>query len=142
MAQAAVVPDQQVAGRPAMTVAERGAHDVLAQSLEQFGALVGRGANEALVQPIASGGAFLGVAVVDQAAQPSANDAYAVGRTAAVLTKGVVWVVAGHAVTAGEAAYYDNTGALTDVASGNTPIPNATFDSSAASGALVKLSLA
>lgn len=86
---------------------------------------------------------FRGVSLIDKTLPPSQADAYAIGDVVAVLNEGVVWVLAGATVTVGQPAYFvPSTGAITNVAAGNIPIPNnAFFDSSAASGAIVKLRL-
>lgn len=114
----------------------------VAQGAIAFGSAVVQGTADRQVKAPAAGAAFRGVAVTDTAVAPEANDAYADGYTAAVLTKGVVWVVAAASVAAGQAAFFD---AVTGAISGDTAdtaIPNAIFDSTAAPGGLVKLRLA
>src|SRR5688500_14761159 len=82
-------------------------------------------------------GRFRGITVLDPTKE---GDTYARYDTAAVLVKGVIWVTVGAIVAVGDAAYYvAATGVITNSASGNVAIPNAFFDSSAASGALAKL---
>ena len=70
-----------------------------------------------------------------------APDIYYQGATAEIIVKGVVWVITAANVTVGAAAYYDSSGNITPTSSGNTAIPNATFDGSASSGGLVTLRL-
>lgn len=103
-------------------------------------------------QGIATSGSVLrGVTVVDHFARPAAyapnpvnaaatsGDAYAQGDTVSVLTRGVIWVVVSGAVTAGAPAYLTSGQVWSATASGNTAVPNASFDSSAANGGLAKL---
>ena len=91
------------------------------------------------------GTAFRGISVADKTVVPSltsaVRDAYAQNDTAAVMTQGVIWVTASAAVTAGEPVFITSAGLFTDVATGDTAVPGATFDTSAASGALVKIRL-
>jgi len=59
-----------------------------------------------------------------------------------VIRKGTVWVTAGAAVTPADTVYFvPATGVITNVATGNTAIPGAKFETTAASGALVRVYL-
>ena len=58
-----------------------------------------------------------------------------------MLLKGVVWVTAGSATTPGAPAFYDGTGNLTSASAGNTAIPGATFETTAAAGGIAILRL-
>jgi len=61
-------------------------------------------------------------------------------QTAPVLIQGVIWVVASVAVAVGDPVFYvPATGALTNVATGNTPIPHAIWESSTTGAGLAKL---
>lgn len=83
---------------------------------------------------------FVGVIVADSAAYGAGvANTYAANETAPVLRQGLIWVTASVAVVAGEPAYFTTAGAITNVASGNTAIPNGRFDASAGAGALVPL---
>lgn len=112
-----------------------------------FGQVAVQGASDHTVRPSDVGLTdFVGITVRDQAVDPQTPNVYGIGSTAAVMTKGVIWVVAGEAVAAGDPVYFDPTsfGAfLNDAAGGNAIlIPNARFDTSAtAQGQLVKLRL-
>lgn len=108
-----------------------------------FGKVVVQGTNDDQIRVSEASRAYRGVTVLQPAGDPPASDIYAQRATAAVMTKGVIWVTAGAAVQAGQPAYYvPATGVITNVSTSNTAIPNAIFDSSAASGDLVKLRLA
>ena len=92
---------------------------------------------------------FLGITVLDRttpafsapngvltAASPNVVQLAGV---AGVMTMGVVWTTAAVAVTARQPVYITAAGAFSDVASGDTAVPGATFDSSASANALVKI---
>ncbi|TNC14787.1 hypothetical protein FF100_04150 [Methylobacterium terricola] len=91
----------------------------------------------------AAGAVFRGIVLADRNARPSPSgaDLFAKGETAAVMTSGAVWVVTASAASAGSPAYVTPAGALTAAASGNAPIANALFDTSAPAGGLVRLRL-
>ena len=116
---------------------------VLESATMNFGAAVFQGANNALnCRNWASGAVFRGVAVARDTVPAGNNDVYVQTDTVEVMTKGVIWVTAGAAVTAaGAPAYFDGAGVITPTSTSNTLIANAIFDSAAASGALVKLRL-
>ena len=108
-----------------------------------FGDAVLQGASEQLVVS-ANGntGLFRGIAVRDPTLPPGNADQYLPTNTAGVLTKGVIWVNAAVAVSPGQSVYVTATGALTSVASGNTALPNAIWESGTAIAGLAKLRLA
>jgi|GEM_PF-3431772 len=103
-----------------------------------FGLAATRGATDGTTK--IGGTAFFGIAVRDQAVEGTSPNAYPVGATGGFMTKGVVFVTAKEAVTAGDAAGFNAAGELVKAATG-TAIPNAVFDTSGAAGALVKLRL-
>lgn len=84
-------------------------------------------------------GAFLGISVLDPAVRPAFNNAYGPGDTVGVLTKGPIWVTAASATTPQAPVYVTPAGAFTATASGNTLIPNAVFETTAASGGVARL---
>lgn len=82
----------------------------------------------------------VGITVRDVALAPERNDQYAIGDTAGVLTKGVIWVVNAGGVVAGDAAHFlPSSGALSKPGVGTIAIPGGRFDTSGANGALVQL---
>ena len=102
-----------------------------------FGVAVGAGASDGSVR--LGGAAYQGITVADLS---RTADQYVLGEVAGVLRKGTIWVTAAVAVTPADTVYYvPATGAITNVASGNTAIPNAKFETTAAAGALVRLYL-
>lgn len=108
-----------------------------------FGDPVLQGASEQLVVSANGGtGVFRGVAIRDTTLPPGANDQYPPTATVGVMTKGVVWVAAAVAVNPGQSAYYTPAGLITNVATGNTPIANAIWESATTGAALAKLRLA
>lgn len=108
-----------------------------------FGALVVRGASDNTVRLPAVGQInYVGFALMDQAQPATVADGYAVGATAAIITKGDIVVTAGEAVADGDPVYFvPGTGALMKTASGNVLVPNAVWDTTAASGALAVIRL-
>ncbi len=93
----------------------------------------------------ASSGLFRGITIADITLVQqtlAATDRYQQYGNAGLLVKGVIWVTAGATVTVGQPVYaVPATGVFTNVAAGNIAIPNAIFESSAASAALVKVRL-
>ncbi|MCW6510975.1 structural cement protein Gp24 [Lichenifustis flavocetrariae] len=107
-----------------------------------FGDPVLQGASDGTIQSVSGGsGAFRGIAVRDPTLPPSAGDQYVATLTAAVLTKGVIWVNATVAVAAGQPAYVTSAGALTNVATNNTAIANGMWDSTTTIAGLARLRL-
>ncbi|KMO21047.1 structural cement protein Gp24 [Methylobacterium platani] len=106
-----------------------------------FGRAVFQGTRDESIA--AAGAVFRGIALADRNARPSPGgaDLFAKGETAPVMTSGAVWVVTASAASAGSPAYVTPAGAITAAASGNAPVPNALFDTSAPAGGLVRLRL-
>lgn len=85
-------------------------------------------------------GTFLGVSMADRTLSPEKNGIYGDGDSVGYVARpGIIWCTAQVAVTAGDAAAYDP--ATGEVNLLGTAIPNTIFDSSAATGELVKLRL-
>ncbi len=107
-----------------------------------FGDAVLQGSSEQLIVS-ASGntGAFRGIAIRDATLPPADNDQYPPTATVGVMTKGVVWVNAAVAVTPGQPVYVTSAGLLTNVASANTLIAGAIWESATTGAALAKLRL-
>lgn len=103
-----------------------------AEAVIGFGLPVEQGAADSGVV-LSAGGAVLGITVRERSTD---DDQFAVGDSARVMTTGVIWVTAGAAVAAGDPVHavgtvFNNTGGVA--------IANARYDSSAASGELVKV---
>jgi len=88
---------------------------------------------------------FKGVSIANKtlvmAAAGGTVDVYPQRYNVALLDKGVIWVNVAAAVAAGAPAYVTSAGVWTSTATGNTAIPNATFDSSTTGAGLAKLRL-
>ncbi|APH54869.1 Hypothetical protein GbCGDNIH9_1580 [Granulibacter bethesdensis] len=110
-----------------------------------FGKPVVQGVKDQSVRlPSATAARFLGIALAVHtvpALMGQAVDTYPAGSPLSVLNKGVIWVRVAASVSAGAAAYLTSAGAITASSSGNTAIPNATFDTSAPAGGLARLRL-
>lgn len=112
-----------------------------------FGVAAFKGTGDRQVTATAAATGFIGVTLLDPTithlAPQASPDFYPQYDVCVVLQKGTVWVLAsGGAVTANQPAYFNTTtGAFTSVSTGATLIPNAVFESSGASGALVILKL-
>lgn len=95
------------------------------------------GANGVTATPSATG--FEGVTIRDVIAESAVADTLEQGDTVSLCEKGVIVVQAAVAVTRKEAAYVTSAGAWTNVSSGNTAIPGATFDETTSGAGLVAL---
>jgi hypothetical protein len=113
------------------------ASKVVTTAAVPFGRAVGAGATDGSVR--LGGTGYIGITVADKS---RAADEYAVGEVAGVMRKGTIWVTVGAAVTPGDTVYFvPATGVITDVATDNTAIPGAKFETTAASGALARVYL-
>lgn len=101
---------------------------------------------------VAQGTADYGVTAADNAAdvyrgitvrdQSQTADNFAVGESAVVMTKGVIWVTAADGVAAGAAVYMvPASGKFTDTSTSNLPIPNAVFEDTGVADDLVRIRL-
>ncbi len=107
-----------------------------------FGDPVLQGASGQLVVSANGGtGVFRGVAVRDTTLPPGNNDQILPTNSLAVLTKGVIWVTAAAAVSAGQPAYYTAAGAFTSAAAGTTAVPGGLWDGTTAAAGLARLRL-
>lgn len=129
-------------------VADSRLTDILSREVEDATLAVGlaviKGTADDQVK-IGAAGTYVGVTIKDVTLPPPASsanqDKYIAGQTCAVITRGAVWVVAPATITAGEAVYRTSAGVITNVSSGNTLIAGATFETSGASSALVRVGL-
>lgn len=123
-------------------------HDIISKLVETaagigFGKVVVQGAADDQVRVAEVGRAFRGISEASHAADINPNaDLYPQYAIIPVIVKGVVWVVASVAVAVGQPAYFvPATGVLTNVATANTLIPNAIWESSTTGAGLAKLRL-
>ena len=109
-----------------------------------FGKVVVQGDDDMGVKASEAGAVYRGVTVWDRGLRPEGGDTFGHRESARIMTSGVVWVKAAAAVSAGDAAgYIAASGNIVPASTtGATAIPNASFDTTAASGVLVKLRLA
>lgn len=105
-----------------------------------FGKALFQGTNDNQVTATAST-AFIGISMKDVTAIDSTADTYPQYDNVSVLNKGVIWVLAGGTVAAGEAVYVDGSGNFVESASGATALSGVTFDSSGVDGDLVRIRL-
>lgn len=98
-----------------------------------FGRAVAQGAADKGIVLAGTGATkIVGISLLDRSATGSATtpDAFRQRESARVLTKGDIWVNAAVAVAAGDPVYVTGAGALTNVATDNTAIPGARWDTS------------
>jgi len=107
-----------------------------------FGKVAQRGTLDNQIKVSSASPKYLGITVLDPTQVGGTLDTYPQYATAAVMTKGVIWVVASVAVVPGDPVYFvPATGVLTNVVIANQLIANATWDSTAGIGALAKVRL-
>jgi hypothetical protein len=107
-----------------------------------FGDPVLQGSSEQTVVSANGGtGVFRGIAIRDVTLPPNFGDQYPADATLGVMNKGVIWVNASVAVTPGQSVYFTAAGLWTNVATGNTAVANALWESATATAALAKLRL-
>ena len=107
-----------------------------------FGKPVYEGTDEHSCSATGNAAAFLGISIAHEALGLLAGgtaDVFPQYASVPVMTLGVIWVLAGAAVTKRDPAYVTSAGAFTNVSSGNIALAGWVFDTTAASGALVKL---
>jgi hypothetical protein len=110
-----------------------------------FGKVAVQGTDDNQIRVSAAGRAFRGITIASHFAgfasgSQGTKDAFDQYETVPVLTKGTIWVLASVAVAVGDPVYYvPATGVLTNVATANTAIPGAIWDSSTTGAALAKI---
>ncbi|PJL44741.1 structural cement protein Gp24 [Stenotrophomonas maltophilia] len=135
-------PDIQpaaIAGAPATMLPATEISRTVEGAAIAFGKAVEQGATDKSVKTFA-GGKYVGIAMLDRSASGltvtagqvtgRATDAFGVGESARVRTKGDLWVTAAVAVAAGDDVYLTDAGAFTNVSTDNTAIPGARWDTS------------
>lgn len=108
-----------------------------------FGKAAFRGAGDNGITGTPAAGTFMGITIAHYAPQPNASgvitDLYPRYSSVALLTKGVIWVVAGEDVTDGAQAYVTAGGAFVDTVGANIILPGWFFDMTVLNGAFVRL---
>jgi hypothetical protein len=115
--------------------------DLISRTVENaggiaFGFPVAQGVADKGCIPFA-GTKFLGFAVRERSVV--SGEQFAQYDSARVMIKGPIWVNASVAVAAGDPVYVTAAGLVTNVASGNTAVPNARFSSSTTGAALAEI---
>lgn len=111
-----------------------------------FGHCVKQGAADYGCERVETGDtAILGIAVRNQAAKAddSSTNEYPVKDTASILLKGAIWVKAGATVAAGDPVHVTVDGSVfgTGAGAGKVAISGATYETSGAANALVRVRL-
>lgn len=138
--------DQVAPGYPGM-VANAETQNRITRTIEDaagiaFGKAAFRGVGDHGTVGTPTAGALLGITIAHEALAllPTATaDTFLQFASVPIMTQGVIWVLAGAAVADNEQAYVTPAGAFTNSAAGNVILPGWVFDTTAASGALVKL---
>lgn len=128
-----------IAGAPATMLPATEISRTVEGAAIAFGKAVEQGATDKSVKPFA-GGNYVGLAQLDRSTSgltvtagqvtARATDAFGVGESARIRTKGDLWVVAAVAVDAGDGVYLTDAGAFTNAEADNTAIPGARWDTS------------
>ena len=137
--------DVMAPGYPGM-VANGETSNVITRTCEDaggiaFGVPVYRGVGDHGCTRTPAANAFLGISVAHEVLGllgGQTTDKYQQYDNVAILPLGVIWVLAGEAVTDGVQAY-DTNAAIVDTVGSNTILPGWVFDTTGANGALVKL---
>lgn len=111
-----------------------------------FGKCVKQGTADNGVEQVETGDtAILGIAVRNQGVDSSGGtaDVYPVKENAAILLKGAIWVKAGASVSAGDPVHVTVDGSVfgTGAGAGKVAIAGATYETSGAANALVRVRL-
>jgi hypothetical protein len=133
-------------------IADSREQNILSMQLETaagigFGKVAVQGTADKQVRVSAAGRAFRGVTVSSHfggfsAGLQGTKDTYDQYETIPVMDRGSIWVLASVAVAVGDPVYYvPATGVLTNVATGNTLIPNAKWESSTTGAGLAIIDL-
>lgn len=138
--------DQVAPGYPGLVVNAE-TRNIISRTIEDaagitFGKAAFRGAQDHGCTGTPTAGKLLGITRDHEtlALLPGATaDTYPLTATVPIVTQGVIWVTAAAAVAPADQAYVTPAGAFTNVATSNVILPGWSFDTTAASGALVKL---
>lgn len=138
--------DQVAPGFPGM-VANAETSNRITRTIEDaagiaFGKAAFRGVGDHGCTATPTAGAFLGITIAHEVlAQLATSTADVFPQTASVpiMTLGVIWATAGATVADGDQVYVTPGGAFTNVSTSNVILPGWFFDTTAASGSLVKL---
>lgn len=130
------IPGKKAGHIPDMTDADLISRNVETAGGIGFGVAVAQGADDKGCIVFAGTG-FLGVTTRDRSVL--VGERYSQYESARILRKGPITVFADVAVVAGDAVALTPAGAFTNVATGNTVVPNARWETAAAAGALANI---
>lgn len=138
--------DQVAPGYPGLVVNAE-TRNIISRTIEDaagvaFGRAIFRGAGDHGCTATPTAGQLYGIARDHEAIAllpGNTADVYPQSATVPIVTQGVIWVTAGASVADGDQAYVTSAGVYTNSASGNVILPGWIFDTTAASGSLVKL---
>lgn len=133
-AYAGMVANGETSNRPSRT----------AEGVIAFGVPVYRGTGDhGCTATVGTAATFLGISIAGETQALLAGqtaDRYQTYDDVPIMTEGVIWVVAGEAVTDGAQAYADaSTGAIVDTSTSNILLTGWVFDTTGANADLVKL---
>ncbi|WP_375248302.1 hypothetical protein [Sphingomonas sp.] len=107
-----------------------------------FGKAVFEGTDEHSCSATGNAAAFLGISIAHEALAPIVGgtpDVFPQNANVPIMTLGVIWVLAAASVTKRDLVYVTSAGAFTNSSSNNTLLAGWVFDTTAASGGLVKI---
>lgn len=107
-----------------------------------FGKPAFEGTDEHTCATTGTAALFLGITIAHEALAQLATstaDVFPTNASVPIMTQGVIWALAGATVAKRDPVYATTAGALTNVSSGNVALTGWVFETSAASGSLVKL---
>lgn len=120
-------------GQPARDIASK----IVENAAVPFGRAVGVGTADGSCRMGGTG--YVGITVADKSRDA---DQFDVGEVAAVIRKGTVWVAVTVAVADTDTVYFvPATGVITNVATDNTAIPDARFETSTSGAGLARVYL-
>lgn len=138
--------DQVAPGFPGM-VANAETSNRITRTIEDaggiaFGKAAFRGVGDHGVTGTPAANTFMGITIAHEALAllpGSTPDVFPTLSNVPLMTLGVIWVTAGASVADGDQVYVTSAGAFTNVSTSNVILPGWYFDTTAASGSLVKI---
>ena len=125
-------------------VADQRLTEIISREVEDATLAIGRAVIQGTADDqvkVGAAGVYIGVTVKDVTLPPESGDVYQEGNTAAIITRGAIWVTVGGDVAAGAAVYRDATGVLSATSTDNTLVDNAMWGTTASNGNLALLIL-
>lgn len=107
-----------------------------------FGVAVAQGSNDKGVIAFAGSGTPFGISIRERSLDANTPDKFGQYDEARIMTQGAVYVEVGANVSAGDPVFVTSAGAFTAVATDNTALAGAVFDTSATTGNLAQVRMA